>query len=442
MPEPEGKRKRKARVEQAVVAEGPREWEAALARLPAGWETAAGSQRALVRKRAVQSAGDLLRLVWAYSLWDWPLRQVGAWACILGLAQLSDVAVRKRLRHTHAWLSMLVGQALGQVRGLTNPNGVRLRLIDATVITQPGSRGTDWRVHVGFDVGQSRLDDWEVTDGHGGENLLRHAIARGEILVADRAYGHRADLGYLLSQGAQCLIRINGYNLPVFTARGQRLDVRAWLASLAPATTRRERRVRVYTPQGDFELRLIAQRLPPQAAAAARQRARQTSRKNGTQAHPLTAVMAGWVVVVSNLPPETWPAASVLALYRVRWQVELLLKRCKSLIGLNRLRCKDPELVQVYLLGKALGVLLVEQPTGLSIQSVATWFDDIQRPVSLWRWTAVWWDHLRAAVRGVITTTMLTAALTHLSRYLCDSPRRRPQQLALTRLKFSLHVPA
>src|SRR5579859_892755 len=155
MPEPRGKRKRKSVAEQPVPPAVPTEWEAALARLPAGWETAAQSSGALVRKRAVQSAGDLLRLVLAYSLWDWSLRQVGAWACMLGLAHLSDVAVRKRLRHTRPWLGALVGQALGQVRGLANPGGVRLRLIDASVITQPGSRGTDWRVHVGFDVGQS-----------------------------------------------------------------------------------------------------------------------------------------------------------------------------------------------------------------------------------------------------------------------------------------------
>lgn len=442
MPEPDGKRKRKSAAEQPVAPAVPEEWEDALARLPAGWETAAHSRRALVRKRAVHSAGDLLRLVLAYSLWDWSLRQVGAWACMLGLANLSDVAVRKRVRHARPWLSALVGQALGQVRGLANPHGLRLRLIDASVITQPGSRGTDWRVHVGFDVGQSCLDEWEVTDAQGGETLLRHALARGEILVADRAYGHRAGLGYLLSLGAQCLIRINGYNLPVLTPKGQPLDVRAWLASLSSRTTRRERRVRICTPQGEFELRLIAQRLPPKAVAAARQRAKQTSRKNGTQPNRLTAVMAGWVVVVSNLPAETWPAVSVLALYRLRWQVELLLKRCKSLIHLDHLRCKDPELAQVYLLGKALGVLLLEHPTEPSIPEVAAWFEDVQRPVSLWRWTALWWDHLRAVVHGVVTLTMIEACLPQLARYLCDSPRRRQQQLAVARLKWAWATPA
>jgi hypothetical protein len=387
----------------------------------------------LVRKRAVQSAGDLLRLILAYSLWDWSLRQVGAWGCLLGVAQLSDVAVRKRLRHTRQWLSHLVGQWLGQVRVPGNSQGVRLRLVDASVVTQPGSRGTDWRVHVGFDVGQSCLDEWEVTDAHGGETLLRHAIARGDIIVGDRAYGHRQGLGYLLHLGAQCLIRLNGYNLPVFTPGGQRLEVRRWLAQLAKRTTRQERRVRVDTPDGAFDLRLIAQRLPAEAAQAARRRARQTSRKNGTQLNPLTLVMAEWVVVVTNLPAATWSAANVLALYRVRWQVELLLKRCKSLLQLDRLRCKDPELAQVYLLGKALGLLLLEQHTAQPIRAVAAWLADTHRPLSLWRWTAVWWDQLRAVVRGTLSLAMIQAGLPQLGRYLRDSPRRRPQQLAQAR---------
>jgi len=434
MPEPQPNPKPKETVEQAAKGPAvPSDWQTALAGMPLDWETSARTCGAVVRRREVRSAGDLLRLVLAYSLWDWSLRQVAAWACLLDVAQLSDVAVRKRLRHARPWLSQLVGQQLIRVRALAPASGVRLRLLDASVITEPGSVGTDWRVHVGFDVEQSRLDEWEVTDEHGGETLLRHAIKRGEIIVGDRAYGHLKGLGYLLSAGAQCLVRLNGYNLPLKTPHGQPLEVRAWLASLSPRTTRVERAVQVSTPQGKFALRLIAQRLPPAQAEAALKRARATSRKNGTRFNPLTGVMAGWVLVITNLPAATWSARSVLALYRVRWQVELWFKRCKSLIDLDQLRAKDPELAQVYLLGKALGVILLEDQTSQHSAALQEWFDDCQRPVSLWRWTALWWDHLRQVVHGVVTLTMIEACLSKLSRYLRDSPRRRRQQLAATR---------
>jgi len=435
--EPKRKRNRKVPVGQAspsAVALRPvlDEWQAGLARLPVDVDQLARQTGALRRKRAVKSGGDLLRLVLAYSWLDWSLRQVGAWATTLELAELSDVAVRKRLLNTRAWLSQLVGQALGQVRLSGRQSALRLRLIDATVITQPGSTGTDWRVHVSFDVGRSCLDEWEVTDAQGGESLVRHAVAAGDILVADRGYAHRAGLGHLLGSGAQTVVRTNGHNLPLETARGQRLELRAWLRGLAAGVKRRERAVWLTTPQGRFRLRLIAQRLPPAAAQAAARRSAKASRKKGHTPSALSRVMAGWVVLVSNLPAETWTAGDVLVLYRVRWQVELLIKRFKSLLDLDQLRSKHPELAQVYLLGKALGVLL-DQYHQQQVDAVSDWWDDTQRPLSVWRWTAFWLDQLRALIRGSITRAMLQAALPKLGRYLRDSPRRRPQQLAVIR---------
>jgi hypothetical protein len=384
----------------------------------------------------VKSGGDLLRLVLAYSVLDWSLRQVGAWAATLGLAELSDVAVGKRLRQARAWLSQLVGQALGQVRLSGSVGQQRLRLIDATAITQPGSRSTNWRIHVGFDVGRSSLDEWEVTDAQGGESLIRHAVRAGEVIVADRGYAHRAGVGHLLALAAQWVVRSNGHDFPLETAAGARLDVRSWLQGLAAGSNRRERQVWLSTSSGRFRLRLIAQRLPPAAAQAAARRAAQTSRRKGRTASALSRCMTGWVVVVSHLPAETWTARDVLALYRVRWQVELLIKRFKSVLGLDHLRTRHRELAQVYLLGKALGVLLDDWPRQTAA-SAADWFEDVERPVSLWRWSLYWWDHFRARIRGSITPAMIQTAWPKLARYLRDSPRRRRQQAAHARHWFS-----
>lgn len=420
-------------VTRATAQEVPDEWAALLARLPAGLDQIAFETGALRRKRAVRSAGDLLRLVLAYSWWDWSLRQVSAWATVTHLAELSDVALRKRLRHSRLWLSQLLGQALGQVHASQPLSGLRLRIFDASVITQPGSTGTDWRLHIGFDVGLNRLDEWEVTDQHGGETLLRHAVAQGEVLLCDRAYGHRAGLGYVLGAGAQIVTRINGCNLPMKTAGCARLNVRVWLAGLSAYTRTIERAVQIETPAGVFALRLIARRLPPQAVAAAARRAAKTSRKNGTSLSQLSRVMAGWVVLVSNLLAESWSAGDVLALYRVRWQIEVLIKRYKSVLQFDQLRSQEAELAQVYLLGKALGALLLDQQTARETQQVADWFADTARPVSPWRWTVLWFDQLRSIVRGVVTLAMIEASLSKLSRYLRDSPRHRRQQLALAR---------
>ena len=67
----------------------------------ASWRAGAGiwaswrATGALQRRRKVQTSAALMRLVLAYSLWDWSLRKVGTWATVLRLAELSDVAVHR-----------------------------------------------------------------------------------------------------------------------------------------------------------------------------------------------------------------------------------------------------------------------------------------------------------------------------------------------------------
>jgi hypothetical protein len=274
MSKPKTKRNRKCPNIQAVIAtertrvslpDIPAEWDQLGQVLGADLEQLALETKALVRKRQVRCAQDLLRLVLAYALWDWSFQLVGAWATALGLGSLSAVAIRQRLRHSHQWLSRLLGHWLSVASQPLAARRVRLRLIDASVITQPGSTGTDWRVHLSFDVGALRLDEFEITDAHGGESLLRHAVAAGDLVVVDRGYAQRTGLGPLLASGAQVVVRINGHNLPLETAAGQGLELRRWLQRVPARHQQRTRPVWITTPQGRFELRLVARRLPPAA---------------------------------------------------------------------------------------------------------------------------------------------------------------------------------
>lgn len=278
-----------------------------------------------------------------------------------------------------------------------------------------------------------RLDEFEITDAQGGETLARHTAAPGEIEVGDRGYAHRAGLGSVLARAAQLVVRINGHNLSLETAAGERIDLRHFLQGVPQTRQQQTRPVWITTPQGRFELRLIARRLPPAAAAAASRRSAKARRKKGHTPSATSRLMAHWVVLVSNLPSAAWSPTQVLALYRIRWQVELLIKRCKSLLHLDLLRAHDPDVVQTYLLGKALGVLLLQDGLRPQMQELAEWFDDTRRPVSPWRWMAFWFEHLRAVVRGHVTLSMIQAALPQLDRYLRDAPGKRRQQLATIR---------
>jgi hypothetical protein len=268
-----------------------------------------------------------------------------------------------------------------------------------------------------------------VTDASGGETLARHAVEAGDIFMVDRGYAHRRGIGHVVSQFGRVVVRLNLQNVPLEDAAGNPIDLVAWLRQSGTAGPA-EREVWVVTPQGRFALRLVVAPLPEEAANAARRRVRENASKKGRTPTAETLVAAGFVILLTNLPVEDWDTRSVLALYRLRWQVELVFKRLKSLWHLDHLRAKNPAVVQVYLLGKILGALLAEELTGHARQMCPGWFTDPLRPISQWRLQAWWREALCAAVRGSLTLAECLAALPQLGRYLCDTPRRRRQQQA------------
>lgn len=67
--------------------------------------------------------------------------------------------------------------------------------------------------------------------------------------------------------------------------------------------------------------------------------------------------------VVTSLPAEI-PAEEILACYRLRWQVELVFKRLKSLLQLGNIPTKTKESGEVWINGKILLSLLTEKYLG------------------------------------------------------------------------------
>jgi IS4 transposase len=61
------------------------------------------------------------------------------------------------------------------------------------------------------------------------------------------------------------------------------------------------------------------------------------------------------------VPAEVLTREQVWLLYRLRWQIELLFKRFKSLLGLGDLPAKQPNLARSWIFGKLILALLVEK---------------------------------------------------------------------------------
>jgi hypothetical protein len=72
--------------------------------------------------------------------------------------------------------------------------------------------------------------------------------------------------------------------------------------------------------------------------------------------------LAGWVLVFTTLAPAVLSAQTGMALYRCRWQVEIAIKRWKSVLDVDALRAKaHSPLAAVWLHGKLLYALMLER---------------------------------------------------------------------------------
>lgn len=333
---------------------------------PDGLDASARAHGALVRRREVRDGATLLRLGLGYGPGGMSLREAAAWADAQGIAALSDVALLKRLRKAADWFGVLAAQVLANRAGMAGDRGGRpLRLVDGTAIRAPGSRGTDWRLHVAYDPRAQRFTAFELTDGRGAERLDRFEALPEEIRIGDRGFGGRPDGIRALAEGpGDYVVRVNWRALHWQDPAGGRFDMLAFLRGLgdrdlgeAALLVGRARGKRQWTP---VPARLIAVRLPADKIDASRTRARRASRKNGRCPEVGTLEAASHVLLLTSLDAKDYPADRVAALYRLRWQVELAFKRLKSLLHLDALRAKDPALARAWLFTHLLAALLVD----------------------------------------------------------------------------------
>ena len=198
-------------------------WQALLDRLSAllNLDASARTSGAIVRLRNVGDAATLLRLALAHGPGGLSLRSAAAWAGVSGVAQLSDVALRRRIRGAAEWLGQIAGALLSARSPADDvvPTG-RLRIVDGSSISHTGADGTNWRLHAAYDPTTACFTDLELTGADGGEGFGRFSFSKGDLVVGDRGYAKPRGLQHVLAAGADFLVRVGWNSVRMITPDG------------------------------------------------------------------------------------------------------------------------------------------------------------------------------------------------------------------------------
>jgi hypothetical protein len=327
--------------------------------LPAGWEEMARRSGALRRARDFPDAESLLRVLLLHIGNGCSLAETAVRARYLGI-EVSPVAVFKRLRASEEWLRWLAEQLRGQQRLAMETHGRRVRAVDGTSASEPGSTGTDWRVHYAINLADLHCDFFAITSVAGGETLRRVPVRAGDILLGDRIYATAVGVTHVAKAGADIVVRLHRRALPLFDAAGKRVNILRRFRSLQVGKVR-QWSTRVRCADGSWiSGRLVAVRRSVQSTRIVRARMERYAKKHRKTISPESWKAAAYFAAWTTLP-DAFSAPAILELYRLRWQIELAIKRMKSILGLGHLPKKDPASARAWLHGKLFVSLLVER---------------------------------------------------------------------------------
>lgn len=344
------------------------DWNVVTSYLPAEWEALADEHEQVETKfgnAKIRTASELLRLILVHAACDLPLRETVALVAEAGGPDIAPMRLHKKMVRAVEYLRVLVTQMIRDLPDATPEKwgGYDVVVVDATTASRPGSLGADVRVHTLMRLSNLEYVDVNVTGMKIGEGFANFPLEFGQLVIGDRGYCYPSSLFAAASRGADLLVRLNRGSTPLYDARtGEVVDVLGAMRELNGLAIAEQPVEVTWTDpkhmQRRLEGRLILQRLPEAEAAKARKRLRD---ELGSDATADSLEAAGYVALFTTVKKRRFSATRCMELYQLRWQIELLFKRLKSLCGLDRVPNYKPETIKSWIYAKLLVALLLDR---------------------------------------------------------------------------------
>jgi hypothetical protein len=169
------------------------------------------------------------------------------------------------------------------------------------------------------------------------------------------------------------MVRVNTSSLPIWDVQQRPVVLLEFLEPLKKPGAVKSLKVLIPSRKGStVQGRLCVIRKSNAAIQLAHKKIKTNASKKGTVIKPETLEYAKYVIVFSTYPESRFSDLEILDWYRLRWQVELVFKRFKSIAQLGHLPKHSDDSSKAWLYGK-LFVALVTNKLISYATSVSPW---------------------------------------------------------------------
>lgn len=295
----------------------------------------------ITRKRGVKSGMDFLKVLLLYAVSSLSFRMLALSAAALSISTISDTAWRKKFLSSvpflHSLLNALVSGIL-QEQPAAQPVQRNVYLVDSSTIRQDGKQHHQYRIHLCYDFSHNNVNQVQLTDVHTAEGLKNYNMHPGDIFLTDAGYGTASNYAAAQQHKADVILRVSPNHFPVYAIDGVKIDILPLLKKAEKnAVSSFELTGFVKYQKQFYFVRLLVGRIPEEKAERGRKRKKRRAQKDGFRVRPETLEYAGFVMLATSLGIE-YDKEEIFALYRSRWQVELLFKRIKQNFKIQTIR--------------------------------------------------------------------------------------------------------
>ena len=247
---------------------------------------------------------------------------------------------------------------LERFNGVYIRDGSSIRLPDALNMVWPGAGvSAAVKLHVRLEVSSGQLGGPILVPARESDQkspFQTEILPVGALRVGDLGF---FDLGQFAEDTRNNIFWLTRYkaNTRLYDLEGQPIHLLSWLRQQTDAQFARDVLV---GKQHHLACRLLVERVPPDVSEQRKRKLREYCRKKQT---PLTAellALTQWTLILTNVPASCLSIPEAQVLLRVRWQIELLFKRWKSLFKIDEWNSTHVWRILTELFAKLLSVVV------------------------------------------------------------------------------------